>query len=438
MSKRLYVGSAGSNPPGEIRTYLVDNGALTLEQTLTLSDSRRIVNGGAGIADALNNYLWYSIQLSSNAVHFARSLINPDGTLEDAETLFELQGVHESDISSRADAARILAVGNHVDGFGPVRLTKASDGTTLVKFDSPTATNDIRTCCYLSDTRAVISDVNGVIVLLSISDSAIAEVTRLTPASAISVRLANNRIDENRVWANVNGSATIYDFSGDIITKVAEASGTGSSGLITRLSPNRAAGSESAFTFAGSTVTADSEHDAPNGFGANSLFAGDDSGKWIAATGGTGVVNLWPSTGDPDTASDSVNTGTEIRFISFSNSLGPTTSEQIFQATYTYTYANAGAAPPKRTALVRPLDVQRSIDTDVSWLARNPKTWTVEAPIRLGEADFYRPGNVFWVQANLSGLREGRKVVFKGFAAKDIRPTELAAMVFTSPTSEEL
>ena len=111
---------------------------------------------------------------------------------------------------------------------------------------------------------------------------------------------------------------------------------------------------------------------------------------------------------------------------------GPTTKEEIFNATY----ADASAAPPKRTALVRPLDVQRSIDTDVSWLARNPKDWTVKTLIPIGELQFYRPGNIFWVRDNQPGLRQGRNVFFKGFAADDIRPTEFVSCIFTAPTTE--
>ena len=109
---------------------------------------------------------------------------------------------------------------------------------------------------------------------------------------------------------------------------------------------------------------------------------------------------------------------------------GPTTEEEIFQATY----ANASAAPPKQTALIRPLDVQRSIDTDVSWLAGNPKEWTVDVIIEVGEEDNYRPGNVFFVRADQPGLRAGRKVLLKGFAARDIRPTEFVTCIFTAPS----
>ena len=108
----------------------------------------------------------------------------------------------------------------------------------------------------------------------------------------------------------------------------------------------------------------------------------------------------------------------------------PITPEEIFNATY----ATASAAPPKRTALVRPLDVQRSIDTDVSWLAGNPKEWTLEVIIPVGELQYYRPGNVFFVRADVPGLRDGRKVLLKGFSASDIRPTEPVTCVFTGPS----
>ena len=423
MSKRLYVASKD----GDIRAYSFDTGSLVLEQTRQLSGGREI-SGAAGIVDSLNKYIWHS--LSDAGPHFlARAEINEDGTVEDSEKLDSLQGSGETGFSSRADAERILSVGNHTAGNGSVRLIKASDGSTLDTF-SPTADLDVRSCCYLSDTRAVIADASGNLVLLSVEGDSISEVSTLAIGGS-SLGVAHKRISATRTWAVEGSDIRVYDFGGDTITEVdSVAQAESPSGAIAKLSSNRAFSRRAAANITGGAISLDSLHDIDN----NPIFAGDDSGSWAASATPTVTpadeVKLWETTGDPASASDTINTGSRIRFLDFSNSLGPTTPEQIFNATY----SDASAAPPKRTALVRPLDVQRSIDTDVSWLAGNPKEWTLDVIIPVGELQHYRPGNVFFVRADVPGLREGRKVLLKGFSAIDIRPTEPVTCVFTGPS----
>lgn len=160
-----------------------------------------------------------------------------------------------------------------------------------------------------------------------------------------------------------------------------------------------------------------------------------DGGEVIAVPAQNDLELRSVETGS-DVLADSDGFGSTVLFVAgepFYEGAGPVTPEEIFKATY----ASASAAPPKQTALVRPLDVQRSIDTDVSWLAGNPKDWIVDMHIDVGELDFYRPGNLFFVQDDQPGLRQGRKVLFKGFAASDIRPNVLVPCVFTAPTTLE-
>lgn len=94
------------------------------------------------------------------------------------------------------------------------------------------------------------------------------------------------------------------------------------------------------------------------------------------------------------------------------------TVEQQFQSLF----ADASAAPPKVTALISPLDCQRSIDTDVTNLLLDPKVWTVEAIIQQGELQYLVPGSLWQVTDDQPGLRSGRKLLLKGYSARDARP----------------
>lgn len=102
------------------------------------------------------------------------------------------------------------------------------------------------------------------------------------------------------------------------------------------------------------------------------------------------------------------------------------TDEQKFQATY----ANASAADPKPTALIRPADVQRSIDTDVANLANGPNLYTVEVIFDVGELQHLNPFNattgkprVFFVKDDQPGLRQGKNLLLKSYQIRDADPS---------------
>lgn len=91
-----------------------------------------------------------------------------------------------------------------------------------------------------------------------------------------------------------------------------------------------------------------------------------------------------------------------------------------------YDYADAAAAKP--TALVSPVDVKRSIDTDVNNLATQPKEWDIEVHIGVGELQYLVPGNLIFVKADIPGLRDGRKLLLKSYNVRNANPAIPVAM----------
>jgi len=97
---------------------------------------------------------------------------------------------------------------------------------------------------------------------------------------------------------------------------------------------------------------------------------------------------------------------------------GPATPEELFQASY----ADASAAPPKITALIRPADVQRSIDTDVSNLVGGPDFYTVEEIFDIGELSDLRQDKLYFVRDDQPGLRDGKLLRLKRYQIRDGDP----------------
>lgn len=104
----------------------------------------------------------------------------------------------------------------------------------------------------------------------------------------------------------------------------------------------------------------------------------------------------------------------------------PSTPEEIFSASY----ARASAAPPKVTALIRPQDVQRSIDTDVNNLASNPRFYTVNLNLDVGELSNLRHDKIWFVRANQPGLRAGKYLRLKAYTINSGDPSVPVTCVF--------
>jgi len=118
--------------------------------------------------------------------------------------------------------------------------------------------------------------------------------------------------------------------------------------------------------------------------------------------------------------------GSPIVEIEVNFPIGPSTNEELFQASY----ADASAADPKVTALIRPADVQRSIDTDVFNLKDGPNLYTVEVIFDVGELSNLNPYNssteaprVFFVKDDQPGLRSGKNLLLKGYTIRDANPS---------------
>jgi len=141
-------------------------------------------------------------------------------------------------------------------------------------------------------------------------------------------------------------------------------------------------------------------------------FTGD---FWVArTTDGSLIANLEQASlsikdGTSFAEFSRTNLGGQISWFEFFPEIGPTTPEELFQASY----ADASAAPPKITALISPADVQRSIDTDVTNLVGGPDFYTVEAIFGIGELSSLRQDKLYLVKDDQPGLRDGKLLRLK-------------------------
>lgn len=136
----------------------------------------------------------------------------------------------------------------------------------------------------------------------------------------------------------------------------------------------------------------------------------------------SGLNVLWTRDVSPD----------NVSAIAAERITGPTTNEELFQANY----AQASAEEALITALVSPAPTQRCIDSQAEWLRRDPKEWTLDVVVPIGEREHFVLLKQFDIKADIPGLRTTRRCVLKRFSARSADPSVPVTCTFTAPSKD--
>lgn len=432
MSEYIIVTGNESGSDLSLHSYSFSGGTLTRVDSLS-------TGGIAPKAVAVNDGTIYLPYKESSVIKLGQAELAEDGTLSNWSSGSQILA-YDGDVASAVispDGTRLLVSSGQQGTSGELALIDISATTPSVLDTLSVARVGSNTSAQLVDARF---SANGERImcafrgdslrLVSAASDILSELDSSTFSDAICVSL----LDGTEWIAGESSSSsfsdiTVVDVASDTITssdtKDGSTLGAGlATGALRALSATSAVGAAGVYGWNGTAISLSSSH--AWGFDIDAVEVSSDQSYAAAAD----VDNLDPtlhlfSSSAWGTEADSVEVPVSsqinaIAFGSVTTESGPTTSEERFQASY----SAASAAPPKVTALIRPADVQRSIDTDVNNLKDGPKFYTVDAIIPLGELEHLRPGNVFSVQDNQPGLRTAKNLLLKSYRMRSADPTE--------------